>query len=29
MDSPAFFGEEEDYQPTTAHEITAAYDIGF
>jgi len=29
MDSPAFFGEEEDYQPTTVHEITAAYDIGF
>jgi len=29
MDSPAFLGEEEDYQPTTVHEITAAYDIGF
>jgi len=29
MDSPVFFGEEEEYQPTTVHEITAAYDIGF
>ena len=29
MDSPAFLGEEEDYQPTTVHQITAAYDIGF
>jgi hypothetical protein len=29
MDSPAFLGEEEDYQPTTVHELSAAYDIGF
>jgi hypothetical protein len=29
MDTPAYFGEEEDYQPTTVHEVTAAYDIGF
>lgn len=29
MDSPAFLGEEEDYQPTMVHELSASYDIGF
>jgi len=30
MDSPGFASEDEQpYQPTTVHELTAAYDIGF